>query len=276
MNEQATFGTAPRNVSELLERLDATSDDMPRRLRDCASFTRRHLHLIAVSTVSDMAQASGVAPSVYMRFCQALGFSGYSEMQSLFRARYAEFRPDYQERLATLAKEGVVGTGRLLADFAESGHRSLISLTNTVTSDTLDRIAQGMAEARVVHLVGLRRAFSVVANMAYLFDQLGVPAALHYGAGMLDARGTIFPGDVLFAVTFSPFSPEVVRLVEATAGQGVTVYALTDSERCPLAEWATEMLIVREDEVAGFRAPTAAITLSTALAVAVRALQRHS
>ena len=121
-----------------------------------------------------------------------------------------------------------------------------------------------------------RRAFSVVSNMAYLFDQLGVPATLHYGVGMLNARGAIFPGDVVFAVTFAPFSPEVVRLVEAAAGQGVTVFGLTDSERCPVAEWATEMLIVREDEVAGFRAPTAAITLTTALAVAVSAVQRQS
>ncbi|MCR9148662.1 MAG: MurR/RpiR family transcriptional regulator [Rhodobacteraceae bacterium] len=276
MNEQLAVGSAPQSVSDLLERLDATAGDMPKRLRDCASFTRRHLHLIAVSTVSDMARASGVAPSVYMRFCQALGFSGYSEMQSLFRARYTEFRPDYQERLATLEKEGVVGTGRLLADFAESGHRSLISLANTVTNESLDRIARGIASARVVHLVGLRRAFSVVSNMAYLFDQLGVPATLHYGVGMLNARGAIFPGDVVFAVTFAPFSPEVVRLVEAAAGQGVTVFGLTDSERCPVAEWATEMLIVREDEVAGFRAPTAAITLTTALAVAVSAVQRQS
>ena len=276
MNEHQTVASAPQTVSDLLERLDARADDMPRRLRDCASFTRRHLHLIAVSTVSDMARASGVAPSVYMRFCQALGFSGYSEMQGLFRARYTEFRPDYRERLATLEKEGAVGSGRLLADFAESGHRSLIALANTVTSDSLDRIARGMALARVVHLAGLRRAFSVVSNMAYLFDQLEVPAMLHYGVGMLNARGAILPGDVVFAVTFAPFSPEVVRLVEAAAGQGVTVYGLTDSERCPVAEWAAEMLIVREDEVAGFRAPTAAITLTTALAVAVSAVRRQS
>ncbi|MEM8730842.1 MAG: MurR/RpiR family transcriptional regulator, partial [Pseudomonadota bacterium] len=200
-------------------------------------------------------------------------FSGYSEMQALFRVRYTEFRPDYEERLATLRADGAIGTGRLLAEFAESGHKSLVSLVNTVTNDRLDAIAQGMAAARVVHLVGLRRAFSVVSSMTYIFDQLGVPAALHHGAGMLNSGKSIFPGDVLFAVTFAPFSSETVRLAEDVSCRGITVYGLTDSENCPVAEFASAMLIAREDEVGGFRAHNAAITLTTALAVAVKALR---
>lgn len=273
MNEQNSFAGAPGSVTELLEKLDASMDDFPKRLKQCAGFTRRHLHLIAVSTVSDMAQACEVAPSVYMRFCQALGFSGYSEMQALFRARYTELRPNYDMRLASLREEGALGTSRLLADFAEAGHKSLLLLGNTVTHHAVDRVARGMAGARVVHLVGLRRAFSVVSNMAYILDQLGVPAALHFGAGMLDSGKSILQGDVLFAVTYAPFSEETVRLARQVAERGITVYGLTDTEQCPLAESASDLLLAREDEVGGFRAPNASIALTTALAVAVKALR---
>ncbi len=276
MNDRPRVGVPPGNVSDLLSLLDSRSDSLPKRLRQCAVFTRRHLHLIAVSTVSEMATASDVAPSVYMRFCQALGFSGYSEMQDLFRARVTEFRPNYEDRIANLHEDGGLGTGRLLADFAEAGHKSLIHMTNTVTSDGLDRIAEGMANARVVHLIGLRRALSVVSNMAYLFDQFDVPTNLHLGVGMLNATNAIQPGDVVFAVTFAPFSPETIRLAREAAVQGVTVYGLTDSERCPIFEFATDVLITREDEVAGFRAPCASIALTTALAVAVKATRRNS
>lgn len=273
MNEQIPVSDTPRNVTEVIERLDAVMDGLPKRLKQCAGFTRRHLHLIAVSTASEMAKACGVAPSVYIRFCQALGFSGYSEMQALFRARFTEFRPNYEERLANLREEGAIGTSRLLAEFAEAGHKSLMELENTVTNESLDRIAQGMADARVVHLVGLRRAFSVVSNMAYILDQLGVPAALHYGAGMLNSGKSIFPGDVLFAATYAPFSNETVRLAESVSNRGIPVYCLTDSEKCPVADFASEVLIAREDEVGGFRALNASVSLTTALAVAVKALR---
>ncbi|MEL6618730.1 MAG: MurR/RpiR family transcriptional regulator [Pseudomonadota bacterium] len=276
MNQPVPVLAAPASVSELLERLDSSDFELPKRLKQCAAFTRQHLHLIAVSTVSEMARSSDVAPSVYMRFCQALGFSGYSEMQALFRARVADFRPNYQERFATLIDEGERGTGRLLSDFAEAGHKSLLALANTVTNDRLDRIARGMVGARVVHLVGLRRAFAVVSNMSYMLDKLGVPANLHHGAGMLNSAQGIVPGDVLLAVTFAPFSEETIAMARATAQRGIPVYGLTDSDRCPIADCADEMLIAREDEVAGFRSLNAAITLTTTLAVAVRAMQQQS
>ena len=274
MNERASVSRAPSSVTELMERLDASAGELPRRLRQCAAFTRRNLHLVAVSTVSDMARACEVAPSVFMRFCQALGFTGYTEMQALLRAQYTEFRPGYEERLAGLREDGAIDTARLLADFVEAGHKSLLSLGKSMTSEGLDSVARGMAGARVIHLVGLRRAFPVVSGMAYTLDQLGVPAALHYGAGMLNSGKSIFTGDVLFAVTYAPFSGETVALAEGVAARGIPVFGLTDSEHCPLAAFAQEMLLAREGEVGGFRALNASMTLTTALAVAVRALRQ--
>lgn len=274
MEEEIGLDAPPSTVTDWLERYDELFDTLPKRLKQCASYTRRHLHLIAVSTVSELAQACDVAPSVYMRFCQALGYSGYSEMQAVFRAKFTDFRPDYSDRIARLNADGSVSSAWLLGEFAESGHKSLISLANTATNEVVDRVAHGMAGSRIVHLVGLRRAYAVVSNMAYLFSKLGVSHNLHSGAGMLDLGGAIARDDVLFAVTFAPFSDETVAIAEATYNAGAKVYGLSDSNRCPLSAFATEMLIAREDEVAGFRTLTAPLTLSTALAVAVGSIAR--
>ncbi|MFW8595272.1 MurR/RpiR family transcriptional regulator [Cribrihabitans neustonicus] len=258
---------APATVTAAIERLDEMIGSLPKRLNQCAEFTRRHLHLIAVSTVSDMAKASGVAPSVYMRFCQAIGFSGYSEMQALFRERYTSFRPDYEQRLASLSPEAARNSGQLLAEFAEAGHKSLIGIGNSVANEGLMRVADGLAGARIVHLAGMRRAFAVVSNLAYLLGKLDVPAVLHSDAGHLDSAPLLAPQDALFAVTFAPFSEETIALAKAAHERGVKVFGLTDSEKCPLFEFAAEVLVVREDEVAGFRSLNASITLTTALAV---------
>ncbi|SDF27393.1 transcriptional regulator, RpiR family [Salipiger thiooxidans] len=264
--------TAPTSVTELLERLDAETEKLPKRLRQCATFTRGHLHLIAVSTVAEMAEASGVAASAYMRFCQALGFRGYSEMQALFRTQFTEFRPGYEARLAAVDAGGE-GIGRLLVDFAESGHKSLLSLANTVTSGTLESTAQGLSRARIIHLVGLRRAFAVASSMSYLFGKMGVASVLHGGSGLLDGSAVIQPGDAVFAITYAPFSPETLSLASEAAERGVPVFGLTDTVECPLADFAQELLVAREDEVGALRALNASITLTTTLAVAVGALR---
>ncbi len=264
--------TAPASVAELLERLDADTERFPKRLRQCASFTRRHLHLVAVSTVAEMAEASGVAASAYMRFCQALGFRGYSEMQALFRTQFTDFRPGYEARLAAV-DAGSDGIGRLLADFAESGHKSLISLANTVTSGTLEATAQGLSRARIIHIVGLRRAFAVASSMSYLFGKMGVASVLHGGSGLLDGSAVIQPGDAVFAITYAPFSAETLAIASEVADRGVPVFGLTDTLECPLVSVAEQLLVAREDEVGALRALNASITLVTTLAVAVGALR---
>lgn len=259
---------APDNVADLIDALDRAAHSLPKRLVQCATFTRRHLHLLAVSTVAEMAEAAGVAPSVYMRFCKALGYSGYSQMQAPFRRRYTDFRPRYDERPATTGGDGTAGADLLLAEFAEAAHQSLLSLANTATSDTLDRIARDMGRARAVHLVGARRAFAVVGNMAYLLDRIGIATSLTPAPGLVASALRAGKQDVVFAVTFAPFSPETVALAEGAAGRGATVHALSDSERCPLAACADTLLIAREGDVADVRGLAAAITLTTALCVA--------
>ena len=273
MTDTADRGTAPGNVTETIERLDASAGSLPKRLSQCASFTRRHLHLIAVSTVSDMAREAGVAPSVYMRFCQALGFSGYSEMQALFRAQHTAFRPAYGERLATLGPEVAAEAGHLLAEFAEAGHKSLMSLANTVTSDLLESIAGELARAEIVHLVGMRRAFAVVSNMSYMLGKLDVPSILHGDVGRLGNLSLLRPGQVVFATTYAPFSDETVSFCRGARARGARVFGLSDTEDCPLAEFADALLIAREGEVAGFRSLSASMALTTALVVACGALR---
>ncbi|WP_299818825.1 MurR/RpiR family transcriptional regulator [uncultured Jannaschia sp.] len=280
MTDESAGPPGPVTVTELIERIDAVAPGLPKRLRQCATFTRRHLHLLAVSTVADMARAAEVAPSVYIRFCQGLGFSGYSEMQALFRERYSEFRPDYSVRFANLREgaspDAAPGVDRLIADFAESGHKSLLRLRNTVTSSAADRIASDMAAARVVHLVGARRAFAIVANMAYLLDKMGVETQVRPAAGLIATQAALRPGDIVFAVTFAPFSQETLGFAREADAAGIVVHGLTDDESGPLAEVARALLVAREDEVAGFRAPTAAIALSTALCVAAGALRTET
>lgn len=224
---------APDTVAEAMTRIDSLIETAPKRLRQSAVFTRRHLHLIAVSTVSEMARLAEVAPSAYMRFCQALGFSGYSEMQAVFRAQFTTFRPDYDTRLAALRTDFADDADSLLSDFAESGHKSLLSLNNSVASGQMARAAKMLAGANFIHVIGLRRAFAVAANMVYLLNKLDLAALQHTGIGSLDTPLNIRPDDVIFAITFAPFSQETVSLSQAGAANGARLIGLTDSKAAP-------------------------------------------
>ncbi|NEY91963.1 MurR/RpiR family transcriptional regulator [Tabrizicola oligotrophica] len=266
--DEITSIAAPQTVDEFRARLAALGEGLPKRLQQCASHVAGNLDRIAVSTVAEMAAGADVPPSAFMRFCQIMGFSGYSEMQRLFREAYAPGFPDYATRLANL-KGGAGGASRLLAEFVEAGRMSLEGLAKSVDEAALSQAVEVLARAGMIHVVGLRRAYPVASYLAYVFEKMSVPAMLHEGAGRLDHRHALRPGDVVLAITFAPYSEETLSIASDARARGVPVVALTDHLSSPLARLSDAVLTVQEVDFGAFRSLSATIAMAITLAVAV-------
>lgn len=266
--DEITSIAAPQTVDEFRARLAALGEGLPKRLQQCASHVAGNLDRIAVSTVAEMAAGADVPPSAFMRFCQIMGFSGYSEMQRLFREAYAPGFPDYATRLANL-KGGAGGASRLLAEFVEAGRMSLEGLAKSVDEVALSQAVEVLARAGMIHVVGLRRAYPVASYLAYVFEKMSVPAMLHEGAGRLDHRHALRSGDVVLAITFAPYSEETLSIASDARARGVPVVALTDHLSSPLARLSDAVLTVQEVDFGAFRSLSATIAMAITLAVAV-------
>jgi DNA-binding MurR/RpiR family transcriptional regulator len=261
----------PDSVEAFQERLVAVSDGLPKRLRQCADYIAGNIDRIAVSTVAELAQGAGVPPSALMRFCQILGFSGFSEMQRLFRDTYVAGRPDYPTRLGNLRAAGAGSASALLAEFVEAGRQSLEGLARGVDERTLEAAVAELAHARMIHVAGFRRAFPVASYLAYAFEKMGIPAMLHDGTGKLDHSHALRDGDAMIAISFAPYSSETIALAETARVVGVPVIGVTDTAISPLAAMARHVLTVPEVDFGAFRSLSATLALAIALAVAVGA-----
>ncbi len=265
----ANHGSAPATVDEFRERLTQITPDLPRRLRQCADYIAAHSDRIAVSTVAELAAGADVPPSALMRFCQIIGFSGFSEMQKLFREAYAPGWPDYSTRLRNLKEGGAGSPAALLAEFIEAGRLSLESLAKTVDETALADAVQTLSKAETIHVVGFRRAFPVASYLVYVFEKMSVPAMLHDGVGKLDHRFALRPGDAVLAITFAPYSEETLTLAQDARDRGLPVIGLTDRVTSPLARTSSAIITVPEVDFGAFRSLSATIALALSLAVAV-------
>jgi DNA-binding MurR/RpiR family transcriptional regulator len=261
--------TAPATIEEFRERLTAITDGLPRRLRQCADHIAANIDRIAVSTVAELAAGADVPPSAVMRFCQILGYSGFSEMQKLFREAYAPGWPDYSTRLKNLKDSGAGTPSALLGEFIEAGRLSLEALAKSADEAALAQAVAILSAAETVHVVGLRRAFPVATYLAYVFEKMEVPAMLHDGVGKLDHRFALRPGDAVLAITFAPYSEETIALAQDARERGLPVVAMTDRVTSPLARFSDAILTVPEVDFGAFRSLSATIAMAIALAVAV-------
>lgn len=260
---------APASVEEFHDRLAQIGGDLPKRLRQCADHIAANVDRIAVSTVAELAAGADVPPSALMRFCQILGFSGFSEMQKLFREAYAPGRPDYATRLKNLKQNGAGSPAALLAEFVEAGRQSLEALAKATDEAALARSVALLAGAGMLHVAGFRRAYPVSSYLAYVFEKMSVPAMLHDGAGKLDHRFALRAGDALVAITFAPYSEETLALATEARERGVAVVAITDHASSPLVPLSDAILTVPEVDFGAFRSLSATIALALALAVSV-------
>ena len=77
------------------------------------------------------------------------------------------------------------------------------------------------------------------------------------------------PEDAALAISFAPYSPVTLALVEAARKRGAKIVAITDSVLSPLAALADRRLEVVESDFAAFRSLSATFCLAMTIAVAV-------
>lgn len=261
--------TPPATVEAFQDRLALLNGQLPRRLQQCADHVAANLDRIAISTVAEVARGAGVPPSAIMRFSQVMGFTGFSELQRLFRTALTTRQPDYATRLANLKAGGAGQPAALVAEFVEAGRMSMERLANDLDETALNQAVDTLARARVIHLAGFRRSFPVAAYLAYVFEKLGVPAVLHDGIAGLQQGATLHKEDALLAITFAPYSDETLSLARRGHAAGLPVIFLTDPPATKLAPLGDIVLTVTEYDFGAFRSLSAAIALALSLAVAV-------
>lgn len=262
---------APTRVEDFIEKISLRSNELPRRLRQCADYVFQNPDQIAFSTVAELSEAAGVQPSAFMRFCQVMGFAGYSEMQKLFRENIHPKVPDYNERIQNLRDGGADSPLAILAEFVDAGRQSLEQLSATVNPTSLEQAVEVMTEAKLIHIVGLRRAYPVASYLSYAFEKLNIPSMLHGGAGRLTQTEAMRSGDVLIAITFAPYSPETIALVDDASRRGLQVVVMSDTPTLPLESKTFVPLIVSEIDFGAFRSLSASLSLAISLAVAIGA-----
>jgi DNA-binding MurR/RpiR family transcriptional regulator len=231
---------------------------LSRRLQQINRFAMSHPNDMALETIAVIAERAEVPPSSLIRFAKSFGFNGFSKMQKVFQQGLVDSTSDYRQRVQTMNLQISLQTETAqsnLDHFINGGIDALHKLRESVTDEQIENAAAFLSKANVVHVAAQRRSFPIAAYLTYALSHLGVPNVLLDSlGGMFAEQGkTVREGDILLAVSFSPYANEVLKLVEVVHARNVPVIVITDSILSPLAALADVCLEVTETEVFGFR-----------------------
>jgi DNA-binding MurR/RpiR family transcriptional regulator len=269
-----TVATAP--VERLLERISAEYDQLSRQLKLIARYVEEHRDHIGLDGIQDVAGHCGVQPSAVVRFAKHFGFSGFSEMQKVFRdvlSRQIAPSRNYKVRIRELIESGAgtLSSAEIAGEFLTGAMAGMQELAQGLDARAFGRAVQLLAAADAIWIMGSRRSFPVAAYLEYALQHtdkriqhVTALGSMHEGQ-LRSARA----GDVMLAVSFAPYAEETLAVVQAALARRVKVIAVTDSRMSPLAKNAAAMLLVQDHATFGFRSLTSTMALVQSLFIAL-------
>lgn len=262
---------APTTYDDFRRVLSDRFDSLSPQLRLVAEFIVQHPNRAALETVAELSHAASVRPPTMVRFAQALGFTGFTDMQRVLRARLVARTPTYRERINEAVDKAPKEPVGVLSDFIASSRESLQVLESEVTADDMRRAVELLSAAERVHVMGMRRSFPVASYLAYNLSGFGVRAHLIDGSGGMAVQQTqmIAAQDLMIAISFPPYAPEVTDAITAVAAAGRPIIAITDGPLSPLAAKSDLCFETDAQETHGFRLISGAMCLSQALVVSL-------
>ncbi|MDE1183781.1 MurR/RpiR family transcriptional regulator [Paraburkholderia sp.] len=274
MAEEST--EALPSVEELMQRIAEHYEALPRQLKNVASYIEQNRTSVMMDRTSDIAASCGVHPSAVVRFAQRFGFSGFSDLQAVFRQAYAgqsASTTSYQQRIRKLIddKPGALSGGSVAREFIAACRDGLDELDANLDDAQFDAAVKMLQKADNIYVIGVRRSFPVASYIVYALQHTAKRVHLVSGFGGMyrEQIRSVRKGDVVIAISFAPYGKETQHCLRVAHHQQAKTLVITDSQLSPLARYATTQLYVKEGSAFAFRSLTSTICLCQALFIAL-------
>ncbi|MBR2509285.1 MAG: MurR/RpiR family transcriptional regulator [Lentisphaeria bacterium] len=212
------------------------------RIADCI------LHnpgLLIRDKVSDVAAACNCDNAQIIRFCQKLGFKGFSDMK---RAISHDLIP-LQTQVDTASVNKGSGFGRLLEDFRKDYLQTINDTIAMCDEKIIQQIVEKIKKARKIMLCGLGASGIVCEDLQMKLVHMGYPAFYHSKPTMNKMMSSLMEkNDLMIVVSFRGENTEILNYIQVAKNNGCPVAAICNYSQSPVAESADMVLLTSANE----------------------------
>jgi DNA-binding MurR/RpiR family transcriptional regulator len=272
----ATSKGSKTTVDQLIGRISVEYESLSKQLKVIAQYIEQHRDHIGLDGIQAVADQCQVQPSAVVRFAKHFGFSGFSEMQALFReglTRQLAPSRNYKTRIRDIIESGTgsLSSVEIAREFLTGSIAGMQELEAGLQGPIFKKAVDMLLEADSIWICASRRSFPIAVYLDYALQHTDKRVGLVSGLGgmHLGQMRSVRKGDVMIAISFSPYAEETLSAVTLAAERGARLIAITDSRMSPLAKGAHATLVVQDNSTFGFRALTSTMGLAQSLFIAL-------
>ena len=279
MSKTSAPRSAATSVEPLIRRISDEYEKLSKQLKIIARYVEEHKDHIGLDGIQHIALQCNVQPSAVVRFAKHFGYSGFSEMQAIFRegiSRQLAPSRTYQSRIRDIISAGKGESGSLsstdiASEFLAGSLAGMQELKSGIHTPSFKKAVDLLAASDCIWIAASRRSFPIAAYLDYALQHTDKRIGLVTGIGGMQQgqMRSVRKDDVMVAISFSPYAEETVSVAKLAVDRGAKLIAITDSLMSPLAKLAQASLIVQDNSTFGFRSLTSTMSMAQSLFIAL-------
>jgi DNA-binding MurR/RpiR family transcriptional regulator len=264
----------PNNINELNSLIQESYPTISKKMKLIAFYIIDQPQKLALNTLSVIAKDIGVYPSTLVRFAKHFGFSGFAELQELFKVKISQTAINYRQRITDVQKVTATDTNTnsstIFHDVTSRNITSTKLLSEQIDEVILEKSVQALCMANEVILCGTNRAQPIANYFYYMLNNLGIRCRIrNYADEEAKLSHWLDENTVLIAITYNPYSTRTTESVKQAKKSNATVILLTDTELNPVANLADYLFCINEAEIHTFRSLGATLCLVQAMCISI-------
>ena len=237
-------GKTMSDAVDLLKTIQSSFYKLSKGQKSIAQYLMNNYDKAAFMTAAKLGEKVGISESTVVRFANAIGFTGYPELQKqlqemvktrLTTVQRIEMSNEYSTDESTLKN--------ILKADMENIHLTL----EEIDQASFDEVVKKILEAKSIYIIGLRSSTALAEFFGFYLNWVrdNVHVVTYTLGDIFEQLFRVGPEDLVIGIGFPRYSSRTIKALEYCKGKSAGVVAVTDSLLSPLCTNSDYSLIAK-------------------------------
>ncbi|MFD0696450.1 MurR/RpiR family transcriptional regulator [Paenibacillus sp. GCM10027628] len=234
----SNFGKSQEGSNTLLV-ITSIYQSLTRTEQKIADIISQDPEMVVYGTLTDLAEKAGVGDTSVLRLCRKLGFKGYQE----FKLSLAQDLVNPVKSVHSEIEEGD-DLATIASKITAENKAFLENTLALLDMRELQKTMEAIEKANKIYFIGVGSSANTAADAKYRFMRLGFNSELVTDSHVMAMTAMLMTKqDVVFAVSTSGSTKDLVDTVRLAKQNGVFFVCLTSHAKSPITQYADAVLL---------------------------------
>lgn len=254
---------------KLMELVQSQYGNLSKGQQKVAKYLLENPREFALHSAKEIGEKAGLSETTVIRFCYAIGLSGYSELQKNVRDQFISEKSSLANYYSS--KLDIVDESRFFEQVMEKDIQFIRETMMRINEADFQKAVDLLESAEKVYICGLRSSFSMANWLAFSLGivRKNVQLIRRDTDDVLSMISGMNSDSVFVALSFHRYMKETLHIAEMAKSKGACIVGITDSPVAPLRDIADILLPLYSAEMSTLDIAPALISFINAVVAGV-------